>query len=371
MEETGFERNLLRDTAAEFAKTHLTTGFTRQTCASETGMDKDTWAAMAELGWTGILVPEQYGGFGLGLADMAAVIQELGRTAYQGPLFSTAVSAALMLVQASNESIKANTLPGLAAGSLLITPAVDEGAGVCWRDFSTSAVATEGGFRLEGTKLFVPYANVADKLIVAAHCEDGTGLYLVDRDQPGIEIVRLDNISDAKLYSVNITGVEVSEDQLLTAATEGGELLNTVCLQSALLKSAEMLGGAQSAQALAVEHVQIRKQFGVPIGQFQALQHMCADMFTYTDTAEMLVNESVDAVDRGEMPLSEAACLCKIWVSDAYEFTVKKAHQMMGGTGYMEETDLHLYFRHAKSSELAFGGPDFYRDLLAKELGII
>lgn len=361
-----FERELLRDVAANFVAENAGTSFTRRMANSGAGVDEHLWRQMAEMAWQGILVPEDHGGMGLTLAEMSIVLQELGRAAYQGPFFTTAVSSVLAINRCDNEDRKQELLNGIVDGNLVVSMALHEGYEYKWQGFASTAVRDGGKFRLNGHKLFVPYAHVAGALIVAAQCADGVGVFAVDRNLVGVEVAVLPVMSGEKLCSVQFDDVSLPEDCLLNAPEHGAASIEAMFHQCALLKCAEMVGGAAAALKMAVEHVSQRKQFDVPVGMFQAVQHRCTDMFTLVDSASMLVNESIDAVLDGEQSLNESASICKIWVSDAYRNTMRHAHQLMGGTGYMEETDLQLYFRHAKVCELAFGTPEFYRSYLAK-----
>ncbi len=369
-DERAFERQLLRDVAANFVAEKAGTSFTRRMATSEVGVDEHLWREMAEMVWQGILVPENYGGMGLTLAEMSTVLQELGRAAYQGPFFTTAVSSVLAINQCDNENRKQELLSGIIKGNLIVSLALDEGYEYKWQEFVSTAVRNGRKFQLNGRKLFVPYAHVAGMLIVAAQCADGVGIFAVDRSLAGVEVAVLPVMSGEKLCSVQFDDVSLPEDCLLNAPEYGSASVEAMFHQCALLKCAEMVGGAAAALKMAVEHVSQRKQFDVPVGMFQAVQHRCADMLTLVDSASILVNESIDAVLNGDQSLNESASICKIWVSDAYRNTMRHAHQLMAGTGYMEETDLQLYFRHAKVCELAFGTPEFYRSYLAKCLAV-
>lgn len=362
------EQNMLRDSVADFVDSQYTTAVTRRLAESESGVDATIWQQISEMGWTGLLVPEAYGGMGMKLGDMAIILQEMGRSAYQGPFCTTAVASVLAIAESDNEAFKETYFPQIVDGSLVFSFAVDEGTQYGWSGFSTLATATDDGCQVSGTKLFVPYAHIADRLVVVANCGQGVGLFCVEPDQPGVAIEVLPVTSGAKLCQV-IFDKAIAES-LLSDVSKGAEIVEQVFHSSALLKCAEMVGGAISALKLTVEHVTYRKQFGVPVGVFQAVQHKCADMLTWVDTAGMLVHDGVKSVDDSQQDLAETAAICKIWTSDAYNNTMKMAHQLMAGTGFMEETDLQLYFRHAKVCELAFGTPNFYRDILAEKLEI-
>jgi alkylation response protein AidB-like acyl-CoA dehydrogenase len=362
------EQSMLRDTAADFVDSLLSLAVVRRLAKSESGVDEAIWKQISEMGWTGILVPEKYGGMGMRLGDMAIVMQEMARTAYQGPFCTAAVSSVLAIAESDNESFKETVFPQIVDGSLIFSFALDEGQDYRWSGFSTLATAAGNDYRISGTKLFVPYAHIADMLIVAANRGDDVGLFVVDPDQSGVTIKVLPTISGAKLCEVIFD--KAPAQSLLGDTSKGAAIVEKVFHSSALVNCAEMVGGALSALTMTVDYVTQREQFGVPIGSFQAVQHKCADMLTWVDTARLLVHDGINEVDEGRGDLAESAAICKVWTGEVYKNTVKAAHQLMAGTGYMEEMDLHLYFRHAKVSELAFGTPDFYRDVLADRLEI-
>lgn len=365
-----FEQNMLRDTAAGFVKDQIPTDYTRRMMGSETGVEEQVWAQFAEMGWTGLLVPEQNGGMGMSLGDMAIVLQEMGSAAHLGPFFACAVSSVLVLRECDSGDLRDELLSGIAAGSLVISYAVEECAGYKWSDFATTARATEVGYEISGTKRFVPYANLADSLVVAASLQGGVALFCIAPDQPGVAIEVLPTTSGARLCNVVFDGVSLGSHALLMGPEAAEAVVEKVFHLSALARCAEMVGGMISALKLTVDHVSIREQFGAPIGQFQAVQHRCADMLVHVDTAAMLVHDTIRSITEGDTSLAESAAICKVWSNDAYRQVMKSGHQMMGGTGYMEETDLQLFYRHARVAELSFGTSNFYRDVLAGELGI-
>jgi alkylation response protein AidB-like acyl-CoA dehydrogenase len=224
---------------------------------------------------------------------------------------------------------------------------------------------------LTGTKLFVPDAGVADVLICAGltgtSSAEGVSLFLVDAKNPGVSVNPLKTIAGDKQFEVIFDGARVPAANLLGEANRGGEVLETLLLKAAVAKCAEMSGAAQKALDMVVQYSKERKQFGVFIGSFQAIQHHCANMLTYVETAQWLMYQAAWRISAGLSYRKEAA-MAKAWVNDSCRQAVALGHQVVGGMAFMEEHDLPLYFRRAKAAEVAFGDADFHRELVAQEL---
>lgn len=239
---------------------------------------------------------------------------------------------------------------------------------------STKAELREDHYVLSGTKLFVPYAHVADTFIWVtrtgtAHNDGGWSLFLVDKKSPGITVHVLRTIAGDKQCEVTFDQVEVPRENLLGRPNQGEFVLKNIMLQTAVGKCAEMSGGAQKVIELVLLQAKERVQFGRPIGAFQAVQHHCANILTYADTSRFMAYQAAWRISQG-FPFETEASMCKSWVSDSYRRLVGLAHQVMGGMGFMEEHDLHLYFKQAKAAELAFGDADFHRELVAQQIGL-
>jgi alkylation response protein AidB-like acyl-CoA dehydrogenase len=341
----------------------------------EKGYTDELWKKMSELGFMGLLVPEQYGGTGGSFLDMAVLLYEMGYACLPGPFFSTAVLGPLTLLEAASDAQKTELLPGIASGEKIATLAWTEQAGTYTPEgIALKADAQGDQYLLTGTKLFVPDAGVADVLICAgltgapgASWEEGVSLFLVDAKSPGISVNPLKTIAGDKQFEVIFDGVRVPAANLLGEANRGGEVLQTVLLKAAVAKAAEMSGAAQKALDMVVQYSKERKQFGVFIGSFQAIQHHCANMLTYVETAQWLMYQAAWRIS-DDLSYKKEASMAKAWVSEACRKTLALGHQVVGGMAFMEEHDLPLYFRRAKAAEVAFGDADFHRELVAQEM---
>jgi len=309
--------------------------------------------------------------------DLAVLLSEMGYACAPGPFFATAVLGALALLEAATENQKADLLPGIASGERIVTLAWTEASGRYTADgISLDAAAQGEGFVLSGTKLFVPDAHVADTLICAARTAtlpgepgEGVSLFLVDGKSPVLSVHMLDTMAGDKQCEVTLDRLRVPRSKLLGEPGQGWPILERVLQQAAVAKCAEMSGGAQKVLDLVIPHAKERVQFGRPIGTFQAVQHHCANILTYVDTARFMTFQAAWRISQG-LPFVREASMCKAWVSDAYQRVVALGHQVMGGMGFMEEHDLQLYFKRAKAAELAFGDADFHRELVAESLGL-
>ena len=370
-------QKILKDEAHRFLARECPSDFVREMAEDETGHSHKMWQKMAELDWMGIMVPEHYDGMGGSFLDLTALLSEMGYHCMQGPYFATVVLGGLCILKAANETQKADILPSLCRGEQLLSVAWVESDGTYDPQGINMSVEMQGdAYLLNGTKLFVPYAHVADRLICAARtgrfasdAHSGISLFIVDAGQPGISIEPLITMAGDKQSEVIFENVKVSKDNLLGQIDQGWVVLKKVMLMAAVAKCAEMIGGAQKAMDMAVPYVKGREQFGRPVGAFQAVQHHCANMLTYNDTLKFMTYQAAWRINEG-LPFEKEASMCKAWGSDAYRKLVALAHQVVGGMGFMEEYDLQLYFKHAKAAEQVLGDADFHREWVAQEIGM-
>jgi alkylation response protein AidB-like acyl-CoA dehydrogenase len=265
----------------------------------------------------------------------------------------------------------------MVSGEWIITLAWTETSGGYSPDLISARAELQGdSYILDGTKLFVPYAHVADTLIFAGRTasaqpgsEDGLSLFLVDAKSSGLSVQVLKTLAGDKQCEVVLNRVRVPKGNLLGKVNQGGAVLKKVLLMSAVGKCAEMSGGGQRVLELTLDHAKQRVQFGKPIGAFQAIQHFCANILTYLDTSRFMTYQAAWKISQG-MNYEMEASMAKAWVSDSYRRLVGLAHQVLGGMGFMEEHDMHLYYKQAKAAELAFGDADFHRELAAQQLGL-
>lgn len=371
------EQKLLKDSAREFFKKEYDSEFIREMAKDEKGYTDELWRKMAELGWMGLLVPEEYGDYQMTFLDMAVLLYEMGYACFTGPFFSSSVVGVLTILEAGNDEQKQKYLPDAAKGERILTLAWPEVNGTyAAKGISARAELKGDHYVLSGTKFFVPSANAADTIIFAMRTADdqgddsaGISLFLVEGKSAGLHIEMLKTIAGEKQCEIILSNVKVPRANLLGQEGAGWPILKRVLQKSAVAKCAEMAGGAQKVLEMVVDHAKKRVQFDHPIGSFQAIQHHCADILTYVDTSTYITYQAAWKISEG-LPFEMTASMCKLWVSDAYQNLVELGHQIMGGTGFMEETDLQLYYKQAKAAELAFGDADFHREMVAQEMGL-
>ena len=379
------EQKMLKDSARNFFSREADKEFIREMENDEKGYSQKMWKKMARLGWMGLLVPEKYNGEEMGFLDMTVLLEEMGYACLPGPFFSTAVLSVITLLESANEKQKKRLLPKIADGSQIITLGwIEESGTYSGKGISAKAELKDDNYIISGTKLFVPDANTADKIIVAARTDnspedpdEGISLFVVDlkgdlkgdTNNKSINIEALKTIRSDKLCEVTFKNTIVPKDNMLGEPGKGWETLNKVLLKAAVAKCAEMSGGAKRVLEMVVEYAKMRHQFGRPIGSFQAIQHHCADMLTFVDTSVYMTSMASWKINEG-LPYEKEASMVKSWVSESYKKLVSIGHQVMGGVGFMEEFDLQLYFKQAKACELAYGDSDFHRELVAVEMGL-
>ena len=366
------EQEMLRQSVREFLGAECPMTYVRQMMEDERGYAGDQWKKMAELGWTGLIIPEQYGGAGLNMVDMVVVLEEMGRVVMPGPFFASALLGGLAIDLGGTEAQKQRYLPELAAGKLKATLAQVEESGR-WdaEGIALPAKASGGGFSLSGTKLFAHDAHNADVLVVPARSggsgSDGITMLLVDPKAKGVSIRVLKTMDQTrKLCEVKFDQVAVGKDAVLGEVGKGWTLLDRLVDRAKVALCAEMCGGAQKVLEMSVEYAKVREQFGKPIGSFQAIQHKCANMMVQVESAKSATYYAAWAV-ANDVPESHlAACMAKAYCSDAYRFVSAEGIQIHGGIGFTWEHDMHLYFKRAKGSEVTFGDATWNRELVAQ-----
>lgn len=371
------DQKLVKDSAREFFATECDTQFVREMAEDDRGYSPEMWHKMAELGWMGILVPEAYAEFEMSFIDMAVLLYEMGYACFPGPFFTTSVVGVLTLLEAANEDQKQRLLPDLANGEKMLTLAwTEENGTYTEKGISTIAEQKGGQYVINGTKLFIPYANSADIIICAARTgeyqgedNEGISLFLIEKESPGLTVETLQTLAGDKLCEVSLNQVEVLQESLLGEFNHAWPVLKRLLQKAAVAKCAEMSGGAQKVLEMVVDYAKKRVQFDRPIGSFQAVQHHCADILTYVETSAFMTYQAAWKISEG-LPFEKEASMSKAWVSDVYRELLRLGHQVMGGIGFMEETDLQLYFKQAKAAELAYGDADYHRELVAQEIGL-
>lgn len=369
------DQELIGKTAADFVaqKSPLARFRALRDAKDPVGFSQPLWKEMAELGWVGIPFPEEVGGAGLGLADLAVVLEALGRSLAPEPFLATVLLAGRALVRGGSEAQRKEWLPGAVAGDKILALAQQEaGSRYDLRRVATRAERAGSGWRLAGEKIQVEAAPAAEAFVVSARTSGGEGdargitLFLVPKGARGLDVVAQTRIDHRSAGILRLAGVEVSAAQLVGEADAGGDLLEEVVDFASAGLCAEMLGGMAQAFALTLEHLKTRVQFGVPIGSFQALKHRAANCFMEIELARSCVLAATRAVDAGDADAPRLVSLAKARCSDAYVLVANEGVQMFGGVGMTDEYDIGFYMKRARVAELCFGDAAFHRDRWAR-----
>ena len=332
------------------------------------GYSAELWGEMAKLGWLGLPFPEEQGGAGLGLVELALVLEEMGRVAYPGPFFETVVLGGLGIMLGGTPAQKDKWLTAIAAGKARATAALLE-EHLDWDPTSTAATAARSGagWTLSGLKRFVPWAHVADVVLVPARSPEGLSLFLVDPKASGVTLKPMVGIDLVSRWSeMRLDKVAVGADALLGQGGTAGPLLESLLRRAAVMSSAEMLGAARRCLDMSVEYAKVREQFGQPIGSFQAIRHRCAEMLLEVENAHAAVYYAAWALTAGAEDAAIASSICKAYVSEAARKVCGDAIQVHGGIGFTWEYDLHLYMKRAKALEPLYGDAEYHRELITR-----
>lgn len=368
---------MLRRSTREFLAKECSSKYVRQEMEDKTGngFDPKLWRKMADLGWTALGIPEQYGGVGTFL-DLVVVLEEAGRALLPGPFFSTMALAVPALIEAGTEAQKSKVLKVIAEGGSRATLAFTERSGRWDADSITVSAKKKGdSWTLDGVKLFVPDASVADYLVVPARTrgegEDGITLFLVESKTKGMAITPLKTLDMTRRWDeVRFEGVELGSDAVMGAPDKAWPHLKRALEWATAALCAEMMGGAQKVLEASTEYAKTRHQFGKPIGIYQAVSHKLADMLVLSESGRSATYYAAWTVDADAPDRSLASSMAKAYVSDAYRKVAGDGIQVHGGIGFTWEHDMHLYFKRAKSSEVTLGDATYHRELVAQALDL-
>ena len=367
------EQELLKNTARDFLEKECPETLVREMEEDEKGYSPELWKKMAEQGWQGLLIPEQYGGAGFGYLDLIILIEEFGRALVPGPFISTQVGGVLPLLEGGTEQQKSYALPKIASGETIWTLAYTEPSARFDSEGVALEVKEEGNeLVLNGTKLFTRDANVADFMTVVGRRpgtkgDDGIELVIVNAKQPGVTITALKTIAADKQSEVKFENVRVPKESIIAG---GAALLKKIQRKATVIECAYLVGLAQMDFEISVQYAKDRIQFGRPIGSFQAIQHKAADMVTDVDGARFIMYRAAWSVDEGEADADMNVHMAKAWCSEATRRVVAHGQQIHGGIGFTKDYKIQLYFRRQKAAELAWGDADYHRELVADELKV-
>ena len=366
---------MLRASAREFLAKESSPKVVRQIMESDTGYDPALWKKIADLGWTALGIPEEYGGVGTFL-DLVVVLEEAGRALLPGPFFSTMGLAVPVLLEAASEPQKKEVLSAIAKGSARATLALTEPSGR-WDASSVklSARPSGGGWQLDGVKLFVPDAEAADYTVVVGRTrgegEDGITLFLVKGRPKGVTVKPLETLDMTRRWSeVRFEGVRLDSGAVMGAPDKAWPQLKRALEWSTSALCAEMIGGVQKVLETSTEYAKTRQQFGKPIGIYQAVSHKLADMLVLSESGRSATYYAAWTVDADAPDRALASSMAKAYVSDAYRKATGDGIQVHGGIGFTWEHDMHLYFKRAKSSEVTLGDATYHRELVAQALDL-
>jgi len=333
----------------------------------EVGFSPELWTEMAELGWLGLQIPEEYEGLGLGFFDLCVVLEQAGRELMPEPFVSTLLLGAQALLLAGSAAQKKAFLPGIAAGEKIVSLGYEERYSNTHPERRESVARPVGDrFELDGEKVQVLDAHVADAIIVSAATDasiepTSTTLFLVDPGQEGVSITRQHRIDGHNAAIVRLEGVQVGKDAVVGEVDAGGALIENILDRASIGLAAQMLGGAEQAFADTVEYLKEREQFGVPIGSFQALQHRAVSVYTEIALTRSVVLAAARAVDESPDEVPRLASLAKANASESFIHAAKEAIQMHGGIGVTDEHDIGFYMKRAQATYMTFGTPSLHR----------
>jgi alkylation response protein AidB-like acyl-CoA dehydrogenase len=370
------EQEMVRKSARDFLADKCPKTYVKQMEMDEKGYSPALWKEMAELGWQGLALPEKYGGSGMGFLDLAILQEEMGRATLPSPFFATVILGAMPILEFGGDKQKSGYLPGIAAGKTIVTMALNEADGSYEAgSIAVKAVADKNDYIINGTKLFVPDANVADYILCVARTSDendkkkGITIFIVPAKDSGIKCTLLKTITGDKLCEVTFNNVKVSKDNILGGIGKGWPIVEKVIERAAVIKCCDTVGVLQKALEMTLDYAKERKQFDKTIGTFQVIQHYLADMVTYVDGARFVTYQAAWRMSKGLPSIRETA-IAKAWSAEAYEWVITKSHQIFGAIGVTIDHDLHFYTTRGKTAQLSYGDADFWRETVAKSMGL-
>jgi len=370
------EQSMLRDAAKSWVseKSPVTAFRKMRDSGNEDGFDNGAWKEIAEMGWTGIIIPEEFGGSGLGYLTLGVVLEEMGRTLTASPLLSTAAATSALLI-AGNDAQKKEWLPKIAEGKAIAALAVDEKSHHAPQHMTLEAKKTGSGYTLNGKKVFVQDGGSADLLVVAARTsgkadeKNGITLFLVPGNANGLKRTKLKSVDSRGVANLEFSNVEVPGSAVLGSADAGFDVLDATLDRARAALAAEMLGAAMQEFEVTLDYLKTRTQFGQVIGTFQALQHRAAKMFTDLELTRSCVEAALTAIDKNANDVPALVSLSKAKVNELAHLVSNEMVQMHGGIGMTDAHDSGLYLKRARAAEATYGSASFHRDRYARLMG--
>jgi len=371
------EQEMLRKIARDLFHKECPKDMVREMEEDEMGYSPELWKKMANLGWMGLPIPQEYGGMGSSFLDFTILLEEFGRALVPGPFIPTMVYCTIPIMKCATEEQKGYFLPKIAAGKLIMTLALTEPSATFEpRGVNVKAMPDGEDYVINGVKLFIPDAHVADWIICVARSrqdlkdkKDGITLFLVPGKTPGISFTPLKTIASDKQYEVTFENVRAPKKNILGELDRGWPIVEELMQYAAVAQCALMVGGAQEVLEMTISYAKERVQFDRPIGSFQAIQHKCANMLTDVAGIRTITYMAAWKLSKG-LPAAMEVSMAKAWCNEAYRRVCAEGHQVHGGVGLIRIHDMQLYFRRGKVAELTMGDADFHREKVAQELGL-
>ena len=369
------DEELIRSISRDFLDKEFPKDLVKQLEDDPKGYSPEVWNKMAELGWMGLMIPEEYGGFDGSFMQLVILLEEMGRACTTGPFFSTTLGT-LAILDAGSQEQKAELLPKIAQGELILALALTEPIARYDAEGVTTEAKSEGDdYIINGTKLFIQDAQAADYLLCtvitdsSATPENGISFFMVDANSAGISTTPLTTMSYDHQNEVVFENVRVPKVNLLGELNQGWPVVKKLLEKSVVAKCAEMNGGADWVVATSVDYAKERIQYGKPIGSYQAIQHYLADMWTNAELSKRITYYAAWKIDQG-LPCAMEASIIKTWVSDTYNHSSRMGVQIHGALGTTRDHDMGLYYQRARQAWPLFGDPDFHREKVAQEMGL-
>ncbi len=374
------EQEKLQKEAREFLEKECPESFVREMEEDEKGFSPELWRKMADKGWLGLIYPENYGGRGAGFIDLSVIYEEMGRAMLPSPHLSTVILCGLTILEAGTEEQKADLLPKIAGGDLILALALTEPEsswdGKAWEaeGITVGAVPDGDDYIIDGTKLFVHDGHIADYLLCAARTredanpEKSISLFLVDAKDPGVSCEILETTAGDKQSEVTFNKVRVPANNIVGKLNGGWPPLEKAMQKGAVLLCAEMVGAGQRVLEITVDYAKTRIQFDMPIGINQYVQDHCVFLLSEVDTARWLTYQAAWKISEG-LPCDMEVAMAKAWTSDSHERACWRGHQVLAGVGYtVDKGVLPLYSRRAKTKQLYLGDTEYYLEKVARQM---
>ncbi len=363
-------QELLLRTARDVFQQHCPTTLVQELALDERGFADDLWRRISALGWPGLMIPETFDGTDGSQLDIILLMEEMGYACFPSPYLQSAIASTAILLHAGSAAQQQRLLPPMARGERICTLAMTEESA----SFAPDAVTLVGdvGGVLNGSKLFVKDAHIADDLIVVTRTTDSSHLNLVwvERTQPGVELFPLDTISGEKLFEVIFHDVPITDAMCIGQVGSGLESLAPALQIGALARCAEIVGCAQRILDICSDYAKVREQSGRPIGSFQAIQHHCADLLRNVEASRALLYNAAWKHQEGLDDSAAAIATAKAYAHDACLWVARKGHQIMGAIGYCEEHPLHLFHKRIQAAGLDFGDASMHFETVAQSIGL-